>query len=404
MALRTEKVYIGYDLGESYSQISYCFLPTAQSESEPETLPGAIGSDRFLIPTVLCKMPGENRWTFGQDALRCAGDGGILVDHLFESSLAGESTEIEDTPYDSIALLSLFVKRSLSLLQFAIPAVKISAILFTVRRLNDMQRQVLEQITQSLELKGCMYDYMEYQESYFYYLQKQPKELLLQECLLCDYLDETVYAYHMIGNDRTVPKVNFVEEETYESGDLLENLKSMVEGRVINTVYLIGEPYESDAMKEVLRYLCAGRRVFQGTNLFSKGACYALLARHANTPQNAVFLGREVVKANIGLRVKERGKLTYLALIDAGVPWREVGVERDIYLQDETQLPFMIAPVNGKTGRVAVLSIENKAPIRRISIRLYMTDASTLCIECKDLGFGEFEPSPGRIYREFIEL
>ncbi|MDR0963954.1 MAG: DUF5716 family protein, partial [Clostridium sp.] len=338
------------------------------------------------------------------DAIRRSEEGGILIERLLEMAVGGEMIEIEETSYDAVALLSLFVKRSLSLLQFAFPIVKIAAILFTVRRLDDIHRQVLDQVVQSLDLKGCTYDFIDYQESYFHYLQKQPKELLLHECLLCDYLGEMTYAYHMIENDRTVPKVFFVKEEVYDGGDLLDNLQTMVAGRVIRTVYLIGEAYEPEKMKEVLRYLCNGRRVFQGTNLFSKGACYALLDRKEQTPPNAVFLGREALKANIGLKVKERGKVSYMALLDAGISWKEAKAERELYLQDESWLPFLIAPVNGQSGRIVKMTFENIAPICRMLVRLYMTDDATLCIECKDLGFGEIQAPSGQLYREFVTL
>ena len=49
--------------------------------------------------------------------------------------------------------------------------------------------------------------------------------------------------------------------------------------RRLNSVYLIGDGYRDGWADESLHYLCRGRRVFQGNNLYSKGACYGMMER-----------------------------------------------------------------------------------------------------------------------------
>ncbi|MDR0949758.1 MAG: DUF5716 family protein [Lachnospiraceae bacterium] len=406
MGLRGDRVMIGYDIGETTAQISYCFA--TQPTAEPDTLPGAIGSDSFLIPMVLCKQEGENRWTFGQDAVKHAQAGGILIDLLWKRANLGERILVEETEYDPIALLTLFIKRSLGLLNFAAPSAKIVAIQFTSKQMEATHREVLLQATQGLDMKGCTFSFQEYEESFFEYLRRQPEELSVMECLLCDYREQRMEAYHMMNNARTKPKVFYVQEETYlqeTQEDFIPALQRMTEGRRITAVFLIGENHDPTIMKEALRFLCVGRRVFQGTNLFSKGACYSLLRQLTSGDDSAVFLKKDVLKANVGLKVKERGKIAYYALLDAGIPWYEVNRSYEFYLQGDRDLPFMIAPLNGKNAHMEKMTLtQGEQDCTRISMVLTMNAHNILCVEVRDLGLGELQAPDTKIYRETIEL
>ena len=63
-----ERVLVGFDLGNKYSQISYC----VEGSEVPETLSLVAGSESYNIPTVLCKRQGVNQWFFGREAYKFA--------------------------------------------------------------------------------------------------------------------------------------------------------------------------------------------------------------------------------------------------------------------------------------------------------------------------------------------
>lgn len=105
--------FIGYDISDRYAQISF-WLPGAD---KPETLSQVMGEEEYMIPAVLCRRRDRDVWTYGREALKNAEAGeGVLVKNMLSRALAGESVEVEGECFDAAVLLSLFVKRSLSLL------------------------------------------------------------------------------------------------------------------------------------------------------------------------------------------------------------------------------------------------------------------------------------------------
>ena len=134
---------IGYDLGENYAQISY-YLPSAE---DVETLPVVAGSEQYNIPLALCRRKEKNQWLYGRDALRAAKEQeGYLVDNLLELVRSGEPVVIEEESFEPAALLTLFVKRSLSLLSIVAQPEYLDGVMFTVERLDERMVDVLSQI------------------------------------------------------------------------------------------------------------------------------------------------------------------------------------------------------------------------------------------------------------------
>ena len=160
-------------------------------------------------------------------------------------------------------------------------------------------------------------------------------------------------------------------------------------------------------MKESLRYLCRGRRVFQGNNLYSKGACYGILERlqESDVGKNHVFLGNEKLKSNVGMKIMRRGRESYLALLDAGINWFEAEAQQEIYLSEENAVELVLTSLIGKTSRIARILLEElPAGICRIKLHLYLKDENHMIVEIEDLGFGVFREATHRVWKEEMEL
>ena len=118
---KKNKVVVGFDLGNDYSQISYC----RQDQSMPDTVSLVMGEEQYNIPTLLCKKndaAGSTAWLIGNEALKTAKEGqGTLVEDLLV--LAKNNTSVK-VGTDSAAeealtaeyLLELFVRKALALL------------------------------------------------------------------------------------------------------------------------------------------------------------------------------------------------------------------------------------------------------------------------------------------------
>lgn len=418
------KLIVGYDLGNDYSQISYSI-----AGGEAETLSSVAGAENYNIPTVLCKREGVNQWFYGREAIRYAdGNQGILVDNLLELAVNGEPVQIEGKPVDPEALLALFVKRSLGMLSQVSSPDRIDMLMITCEQLNSRLLEVFARVVAGLRLKPEQVAFQSHTESFYYYMLRQPEELWSFQTLLCDYRDNHITVYRMECNKRTTPVVAFIENSEYAfpayepmpeaetlrrekmerlDREFLDLMTEVCRGTLVSSVYLIGEGFSGEWMKESLRFLCRGRRVFQGNNLYSKGACYGMQERFSpsETGRSHVFLGRDKLKANVGMKLLRRGEDSYYALLDAGVNWFEARQDMECYIRDGNALEFVITPLIGKKGKLAKIVLDDlQGSISRLRIQVCLREENRLSVEIEDLGFGEFRPGTGHIWREEIDL
>lgn len=407
----SEKVIVGYDLGNKYAQIS-CYV--TGSEEEIRTLSSVAGSSVYTIPLALSKRQGVNQWFYGSEAIRYAGEEeGILVENLLKLARDGEPVQIDGAPIDPVALLTLFLKRSLGLLSQVTNTERIGALMITCEELDHRMLEVLTAATEGLHLKTDQICFQSHVESFYYYNLYQPEELWRHKTILCEYGDASIRTYCMECNRHTTPVVAYMEEREFpfpvpESDEKMQEIaKKLCENQMISSVYLIGEAFSRDWMKESLRYLCKGRRVFQGNNLFSKGACYGMMERltPGEIGKNHVFLGKDKLKSNIGMKVLRRGEVSYQALLDAGINWYEAKNTMEFYLLEGRAVEILITSLTGKGNRIArIVPEELQEGIIRLRISVEMRDDTHLKVELEDLGFGTFRAATHHIWKEEIEL
>lgn len=426
--LNNDKVVIGYDLGNVCSQISY----STGGDKAPETLSQVTGSEQYNIPTVLCKRQGVNQWFFGREALEYAGEkGGTLVENLVARAKKGEKIYIEEQEFDPVALLTLFIRRSLSLLAPVAMPDKVAGILFTCEELEQDMVSVLNQVIPGLGLKTKNICFQSHVESAYYYNLYQPEELWRGQVLLYEYKGEGMRRYRMECNRRTTPVVAFMDtvwydfpspfqvpEQEYLQERAFREMDSLFldivtndcQERMISSVYLLGEGFGGDWLQESLKFLCRNRRVFQGNNLFSKGACYSMLERLQGSEKgkNYVFLGDEKLKANIGMKVVRRGEDSYFALLDAGTNWFETRRELDFLLESGNSFSIVVTPLSGGSVREIQISLEGLPERPRLAGRLHllaeMVSADKVQIKVEDRGFGELFPASGKEWNEILEV
>ncbi len=425
--LHTGSVLVGYDLGERYSQISYCIY----GQEDVETVATVVGTRQYNIPTMLCKREGVNQWFYGKDAVKNADEEGMIpVEGLLSLSKKGEPVELDGESYDPVALLTLFLKRSLALMSFIATADKIDAIMFTLDEPDDRMVEVLSQVSANLGLKTKRVFFQSHTESFYYFMLHQPPELWSYQVVACEHDGRRLKTYRMECNRRTTPIVVLIEEQTYETlvipaeteeeqirkdaGRVADErflgiLKDMCEGRIVSSAYLLGDGFRSEWNKESLKFLCHNRRVFQGNNLFSRGACYGLQEKLAPSEVGTkhVFLGRDKLKSNIGMNVLRQGRESYYALLDAGENWYEAVRECEFLLGEDKELAFVITPLTGKNVETKVMRLTDTgggAPFTRYRLHMAMSAPETVRVSVTDLGFGDLFPSGGQVWEESFAL
>lgn len=425
--LHKGSVLVGYDLGEKYSQMSYYVY----GEEDADTVATVVGTKQYNIPTMLCKREGVNQWFYGKDAVRNAGEEAMFpVEGLLRLARKGEAIELDGETYDPVALLTLFLKRSMTLLNFITTIEKIHSIMFTVDELDDRMVEILMQASANLGLKTPHIYFQSHTESFYYYMLHQPPELWTYQALACEHDGMRLKTYRMECNKRTTPIVVLIEEQVYDTLVIPEDtedeetkrsayrladerflgiLQKQCEGRVMSSAYLLGDGFRDGWNEQSLQFLCHNRRVFQGNNLFSRGACYGLLEKlePSETGSRHVFLGKDKLKSNIGMHVLRQGKESYFALLDAGENWYEVERECEFLLAGERELSFVITPLTGKNAETRQITLHgdlNGAPFTRYRLKMSMSAPETVQVKVADLGFGELFPSTDQIWEQSFAL
>lgn len=441
-----KKTIIGYMLTNRYAQISY----RIGTDGEPETVSAVTGEEQFNIPAVLCKKKGANQWWYGKEAIKYAGqEGGILLENIYELALTGEMLRVDQEDFDPAALLTLFIKRSLGLVNAWVKKDKVGAIMFTVEELTLRTVAMFKQIAAGLEMPPEKIFLQSYCESIYHYVMHQPRELWNQQVLIFDY-DGQMKAYRLECNRKTTPVAVFVQAQEFpqfpryipvkipiqpdkaaaekaaeaERGrfppptaappppeadrEFLALAGQMCHERFISAVYLVGEGFKADWLGESLKFLCRGRRVFQGNNLYSKGACYGAGEKYRPTEISTaqVFLGEDKLKSNIGMKVRRRGQDSYFAVLDAGVNWYEQQNQCDLIMDEGNELSFIITSLTGGVVTERILLFEDlpERPPRttRLQLHFRMSAADRVEVTVTDQGFGDLFPATGTKWvREF---
>lgn len=426
--LHNGSVLVGYDLGEQYSQISYCIY----GQGDVEMAATVVGTRQYNIPTMLCKRKGANQWYYGKDAVKHREEEDMFpVEGLLALAKKGETVELDGETYDPVALLTLFIKRSMTLMNLIASIENIDAIMFTVEELDDRMVEVLAQAAANLNLKTSRIYIQSHTESFYYFVLHQPPELWNYQVIACEHNGMRLKTYRMECNKRTTPIVVLIEEQTYETLVIPEEseeesirqdtyqmaderflgiLQKMCEGRIVSSAYLLGDGFRAGWDERSLQFLCRNRRVFQGNNLFSRGACFGLLEKlePSETGQKYVYLGKDKLKSNIGMNVLRQGKESYFALLDAGENWYEIQKECEFLLGSEKEITFVVTPLNGKNRETKEIPLKNVntggAPYTRYRLEVSMCAVDTVQIRVTDLGFGEFFPASGQVWEERFQV
>lgn len=427
--VKKNKVVLGIDLRNDHTQLTYC----RADQSMPETISLVNGEEQYNIPTVLCRNQEQHQWYYGKDALQKAQAGeGILVEDLVLLAHNGSVVSVGEIEFSIEELMEIFLKKCLGLVSAFVKIQDITNIAFTLRTVTPEIMEVLKKAVEGIGLEEVQLQFMSRKDSFYQYILHQPEEMWIHDVLLFEYEPSGVKSYLLEKNLKTRPIVCMMQEdhfpqmkpqgltatireqkEAYQlqlDATFLEILREKCENRHITSVFLVGDEFSTQWCKESIRYLCKGRRVFQGNNLFCKGACYG--AREQLMPstltQEYVHLSEEKLTANLGMNCNKGTQEIYLPLLHAGTNWYDAEKELDIMLAINNKIAITITPVDGRPARLAEITLEglhvrgNRT--NRVGLRIDMKDAHTVRLSLKDKGFGEIFPSSGQIWEEEFSL
>lgn len=390
--------YLGIDLNDQFAMISFFQL----NMSEPDTVSTVAGSGVYQIPLILAKRKGLGQWYYGEDAKRLAKTSEVIcIDLLLRRATLGESIHIEDETFFAEELLALFLKKIIALPQKLGNPIYCDRLVVTLDRLSKENMELFWRIAPKIGFSKDQFMVIDHRESFYYFALNQKEELYLHDVYLFEYDQSGLYYYALTRDMRTKPQVvsiaasgrNALSEENKDM-DFLKVEQRAFENRIISSVYLVGEGFEGEWMKDSLTYLCRGRRAFIGKNLYSKGACYAAAIRDMEEQWPYIYMGENEMKFNISMKVNNCGTMEFYNLISAGKNWFEISGECEVILDGKPEINFWKQLPKSREAVIETLELTDipKRPDRTTRLRISAKPISDEKVEIviKDMGFGEF--------------
>lgn len=418
-------VIAGIRLTGETAQISY-LVPGA---AESETLSSVAGAEVYDFPLVLAKRRDNGLWLFGREAVQAAAAGEAQrVDDLLARAGSSDSVTVGGEDLEGLPLLVLYLKKMISLLFMELKGVssgadELAAIQIATDLETDLPEEVFAGLAAALRsgfrsLKRV--EWCSFAECLHWYLEGQTAEQRTEEALAFSCDGSSLVSYRHEVNHHTRPFVAGVERleedalpaapDTERDKTFLAIATKRLTEHPATAVYLLGEGFDEAWLADSLEYLCRGRRVFLGNNLFSRGAVLRMREKlcPSDSETQTVYLGPDRILANLGIRVRKRGESHYHALIDGGSPWREASARLEVILDKDPVIAIEVTPLSGSGARTELLELFG-LPVRdrrttRLSVSLEMFSVDRAKLSVVDLGFGDTAPSSGEHWERFIAL
>lgn len=301
------------------------------------------------------------------------------------------------------------MKKSLILVKKHFPTETITKLVVTVR---DPVPALVDGIYDALFQIGVERDravVISHASAYMYYALSQDKSLWFNDVGLFDFNLDSL-SYHQISiNRRTSPMIASIakkdftdtlnypmlKERDVDIGYIFGNIADMaVYKQIISTLYFTGKGFDGGWADEILKKLSAGRRVFIGNALYTKGACYAAKELSGDKKlENIILLNNEMLVCSIWIKVYTEGAAKEILLSDAAVSWYEIDKTIELISDNEDSIEIILRNIMTREIRREKLVL-SKLPNRpermtRLLVNLTCSDKNTARISIADLGFGE---------------
>ncbi len=412
-------VVFGIDLTDDAAQISYCFGP----ESEVVTEQSGDEEENFSVPVVAFRKKNTDRFVFGYKALEEAErNAAEPFDNLLGAALSGNKLFDEVGEVDPVTLLGMFLSWLLHMPKETADA-EARALVISVPVVSELLPNVLMEAVHRGGIRIPEIRFVSHAESFFYYAMSQPVELWRNGVILFDYDDEHFEYRKIIIDGRTRPALVTTEGKEYpemipfhtgqpEQMDsiFLEAAHEAIGRDRPSVIYLTGKRFEVRWERDTLRYLCSIGRVFQGQNLYSKGACHAArdVISWSRLSSRYLFLDDDSLKQNVSIRCISEGRESQLPVIDAGISWYNAESHVEVLLGTDREVTVVLTGMMDGSERNVVLRLdwmpERPARASRVGMDFRFTEKDRLEVTITDLGFGDLFRATGLRETERITL
>lgn len=294
--------------------------------------------------------------------------------------------------------------------------------------LPEFYMDELNRVRDELEgagISGDKWQLISKAESFAYYAYSQKRELYSSGVALFDYgskgircdmlairkkdnnnyllQESTDYTSKAICNAASDGNIDGVEDE------LCNMAEEYFAKRPVSSAYLTGSGFNVEKLPpKFAKLMVIRRKAFVGQNLYCKGAC--LCALEAVKPRifsDVTMLLDNRVKYGIETDIVQYGKDKRFRIIKPGTNWYMADRTMEYMLDDLRKITLkIITPDNRYYDEVIDIS---EIPFRegmttRISMNIKFMSADRCLVSIKDMGFGDFFKSSGKVIYKELEF
>lgn len=409
---------VGIDYSDEYTQISYY----KKEMEKPKSVSLIHDEQKYQIPTVLGKNRNTGEWCIGAQALQMEALGeGTVIKKFVEGISLGRKFVLEEQEVTYVQVFQLYIEFLLKLVKDVSEGVASQRIVFTLENADKDMIELLKDSVQGLGISRDKAAVLCHSECFGLYMLNQPEELWANETVLYDFNQDHFKSYRMKAEKGRIPHVITIEEEDYSSKifvKMLDSEKQMqkadqkfleiielgISSRIVSSVYLLGGGFARQWYEKSIASLCAKRRVFQGQNLYSLGACYSMKEQE----KEVLLLCRGRTLINISLLIEHHGSNRHLLLSKAGTNWYHAGAKTECILDDIRTIQLTLtSPVN-KGSRTISIDLEG-FPYRpnkttRIELVIAYQNEKQFMVIVKDKGFGELFKASDKVIKQIVNV
>ncbi len=403
-------IYLGIDFGSESTILSIY----NQNMAEPQTISTVLGAENYAIPTALAKKNGLSQWYFGHDAnLQSSLGQASLVEDLYKNAYDDTKLVIAGESYSARQLLAIYFKKLLSMPSIYSVMDRLKKLIVCIDIVDSTIIELLQYVAQELNIGQDSLLIIDKKECFYYYALSQKPDLFTYNVALFEYSKENSFSFILSRNTATKPQVVTVDKQSNDmtscnDQDFLNIAKRTFGNKVFSAVYLVGDGFNGEWMKESLTFLCRGRKVFLGQNLYSKGACYAGLIKSTDKDWPFIYIGDNDLKFNISLKLIDKGEYTFYSLLEAGRSWFEEKGECEVIIDGNSEVELYMQKPEQRMAATQVLELidmpERENRTTRVRIEAVPLSDASVKINITDLGFGEISPSSGKKWEHTITI
>ena len=407
---------IGVELSERSAQLCYY----DRRLKEPVSVPMRVGTNLYAFPMMLVKLPGKEEWRIGFEAEYFrAKEGGIAAPNPYLTACHGESVEVDAKVMTAEELLAAFLRETLRLLGVPNPVLLATGIGIVCETLTETLSLVIRKALLLLGFRPGQCFLADKGESFFYYCYSLKPDVYARSLALIRFFGDEVSFAEMAENRSLRPHTSEFKEtkwatlpsESEMRDEAFSELVSDWTGETsFSGIFLTGEGFGTDWAKISLKTLSkAASHVFEGDNLFVKGACYmAFEQTEGHGLKGRLYLGPSLIRSTVGVDVIEGSQQQFLTLIETGRSCYADDPECDLILDGTEELLVKVRRHGEKEFRFVRLSLdglpERPGRTTRLHLVLHCPDETRCVLTAEDLGFGELFEATHRTWSTEIEL